>query len=163
MTSGLQHGSKTAISLGCSSRSDLTISNAGDSRVSDVLGLNAEPSTAIFLPVRVLFRHLITRFVKRSRWYSFIFTTCRQYSAISSRPSDSAKYTRLKISFLKQLPPNPIPALRNLLPMRGSQPIELATSSMSAPEHTQIALIELMLLMRWASIELATSLASSDE
>jgi hypothetical protein len=36
-------------------------------------------------------------------------------------------YTRLRMSFWKQLPPKPTLAFRNLLPMRLSMPMERAT------------------------------------
>src|SRR3569833_413109 len=67
------------------------------------------------------------------------------------------------MSFLKQLPPNPMPALRNLSPIRGSQPMDAAASSTSAPVYSQMAASLLMLLIRCASIELATSLESSED
>ena len=44
----------------------------------------------------------------------------------------------------KQLPPKPIPACRNLLPMRSSRPIPRATSTTSAPVSSHTFAISLM-------------------
>ena len=48
------------------------------------------------------------------------------------------------MSFLKQEPPNPTPAFKNLLPMRESLPKTLATSSISASVASQKAESELI-------------------
>ena len=52
------------------------------------------------------------------------------------------------MSFLKQLPPNPGPESRNFDPILVSLPIALETSLTSAPVTSQIALIELIELIR---------------
>src|SRR5271155_2683971 len=70
---------------------------------------------------------------------------------------------RLPTSFLKQEPPKPNPAFKNCGPMRGSNPIDCATSCTSAPVASQIALIELILLIRCASMAFATSFESSED
>lgn len=54
-------------------------------------------------------------------------------------------YTRLRMSFLKQLPPKPIDASRNFWPIRESRPTALATSVTSAPVTSQTADNEFML------------------
>jgi hypothetical protein len=54
------------------------------------------------------------------------------------------------MSFLKQEPPKPTPALRNLVPMRESVPMARATSSMSAPVASQKLESALMDETRWA-------------
>ncbi|OQC72630.1 MAG: hypothetical protein BWX45_00848 [Deltaproteobacteria bacterium ADurb.Bin002] len=65
------------------------------------------------------------------------------------------------MSFLKQDPPKPMPALRNLAPMRLSVPTACATSEMSASAFSQSADMELMEDTRCARKALATSLESS--
>lgn len=55
-----------------------------------------------------------------------LLTEC-QYSATCLRPTVSQMYTRLRMSFWKQLPPKPTEALRNLRPMRESVPMEWPT------------------------------------
>ena len=54
------------------------------------------------------------------------------------------KYTRLRMSFLKQLPPKPGPAFKNLLPILVSVPIAFATSLIFAPVDSHNAEIELI-------------------
>ena len=51
------------------------------------------------------------------------------------------------MSFLKQLPPNPGPELRNFEPIRLSEPIARETSLTSAPVASQSAAIELIELI----------------
>ena len=46
--------------------------------------------------------------------------TCSQYSATSWRPNDLDMYTKFKISFWKQEPPNPTDAFRNLEPIENA-------------------------------------------
>ena len=65
------------------------------------------------------------------------------------------------MSFLKQDPPNPTLALRNLGPMRESMPMAWATSVTSAPVFSQRAEMVLIEEIRWARKALATSLDSS--
>jgi hypothetical protein len=104
-----------------------------------------------------------TRLEKRRFWYSFISTTWRQYAATSGRWRLSLRYTRLRMSFWKQLPPKPTLALRNLGPTRESYPTALATSSMLAPVASQMAERALTEEMRCASMALAASLESSED
>ena len=71
-------------------------------------------------------------------------------------------YIKLSISFLKQLPPNPGPAFKNLEPILLSIPIALETSEMSAPVFShklENVLIELIL---WAKKAFAASLDNSE-
>ena len=89
------------------------------------------------------------------------FTTVSQKFATSLSPKYSAKYTRFKISFLKQLPPNPGPESKNLEPIRLSVPIALDTSLTSAPVASHNAAIELIELILCAKKALAVSFASS--
>jgi hypothetical protein len=65
------------------------------------------------------------------------------------------------MSFLKQEPPKPMPALRNLLPTRLSIPTALATSDTSASVFSHRADMELIEDTRWARKALATNLESS--
>mmetsp|Transcript_65463 Transcript_65463/g.184340 ORF Transcript_65463/g.184340 Transcript_65463/m.184340 type:complete len:210 (+) Transcript_65463:334-963(+) len=136
--------------------------SAGVSRTSPVSFLNAKPRTAIFFLVTVLNSAWMMRMVKVFFWYSFMFTTCCQYEATSSRPNCSQMYTRFRMSFWKQDPPKPMDAFKNFGPMRESVPIARDTSPISAPVRSQSLEMELMLLTRCASIALATSLESSE-
>ena len=65
------------------------------------------------------------------------------------------------MSFLKQDPPKPMLALRNLLPMRLSIPTIFATSETSAPVFSQTAEMALIVEMRWARKKLEASFESS--
>lgn len=84
-----------------------------------------------------------------------------QYSATSGRPRLPLKYTRLRISFWKQLPPKPTLARKKWGPMRRSTPAACATSSTLAPVASQIAAMALIEEMRWASSAFAASFVSS--
>lgn len=64
------------LTLAFSARRYLARVMAGDSRVSPVSFLKANPRMAIFLPVSVLNRQEIMRWRKRFFWCSFISTTC---------------------------------------------------------------------------------------
>ena len=55
-----------------------------------------------------------------------------------------ASFLSAIVSLPKQLPPHPIPALRNFGPMRSSSPIPPATSVTSAPTSSQTLAISLM-------------------
>ena len=60
-------------------------------------------------------------------------------------------YTKLRISFLKQLPPNPGPAFKKNLPILLSIPTALETSFTSAPvfsHNAETVFIELILCAR---------------
>ena len=107
------------------------------------------------LLVTVLNSDLTMRSANRRFWYSFISTTCAQYLATSFKFSCSHSQTRFRMSFWKQLPPNPIEAFRNLGPTRESRPTAYATSSMSAPVASHTALSALMLEMRCARMAFA--------
>mmetsp|Transcript_1787 Transcript_1787/g.3959 ORF Transcript_1787/g.3959 Transcript_1787/m.3959 type:complete len:226 (-) Transcript_1787:610-1287(-) len=137
------------------------MSMAGDSRVSPVSALNAKPRTAIFLELMVLNMVWTTSLPKRSFWWSFILMTCIQYAATWGRPAVSHRYTRLRMSFWKQLPPNPGLHLRNFAPTPGSELTTVMRWSMSAPEASQMALNALTLEMRWARSAFAISFDSS--
>lgn len=56
----------------------------------------------------------------------------------------------MRISFWKQLPPNPIDACKNFDPIRESKPTARATSDTSAPVASQTADKELILDILWA-------------
>mmetsp|Transcript_11865 Transcript_11865/g.36901 ORF Transcript_11865/g.36901 Transcript_11865/m.36901 type:complete len:414 (-) Transcript_11865:231-1472(-) len=155
-------GSYTCTMASSSSRRAAT-SMAADSRVSPVSFLNAQPRMATFLRDTVSNIVLIIFSVKRRRCQSFILITWCQYSATSGRLSDSARYVRLSTSFWKHEPPKPTDALRNLGPMRESEPMARLTSSTSAPVASHTAEMALMDEMRWARKALAVSFESSDD
>lgn len=71
--------------------------------------------------------------------------TCCQYAATSGKLRPSQMYTKLRISFWKQLPPKPIDACKNFEPIRESKPTAFATSVISAPVASHTADSELML------------------
>mmetsp|Transcript_1487 Transcript_1487/g.4033 ORF Transcript_1487/g.4033 Transcript_1487/m.4033 type:complete len:280 (+) Transcript_1487:397-1236(+) len=118
---------------------------------------------AMRLPVTVLNMRLTIMRLKRFFWYSFMVTTEFQYAATSSRPKDSQRYTRLRMSFWKQEPPKPTLDWRKREPMRGSEPMAREISCTSASVASQSAEMELMLLTRCARKALATSLESSED
>ena len=62
----------------------------------------------------------------------------------SPRPSSSARAVNARMSFGRQPPPNPTPALRNLRPMRASCPIASASRVTSASVASAISAIALM-------------------
>ena len=64
------------------------------------------------------------------------------------------------MSFLKQLPPNPILALINLLPIRLSLPMHFCTSRISPPIFSQSIDMLFMEETLWARKQLATNLHS---
>ena len=66
------------------------------------------------------------------------------------------------MSFLKQLPPKPGPAFKNLLPILESIPIALLTSMTFAPVFSHKADTELIELILWAKKALAISFESSE-
>ena len=86
-----------------------------------------------------------------------------QYSAHSSSPNVSHRYTRFRMSFWKHEPPKPTEDCRNLGPMRGSEPMAREISDTLAPVASHRADIELMEETRWARNAFATSLDSSDD
>lgn len=108
------------------------------------------------MSVRIIIRKI--RIIIRIK----IFTWC-QYSATSLRPKDSQIYTRFKISFWKHDPPYPTDAFKNLLPIRTSDPIALAISSISASVCSHKAVIELIEETRCAKNAFATSFDNSDD
>lgn len=81
--------------------------------------------------------------------------TCCQYSATWGKFNPSQIYTKFKISFWKQLPPNPTEACKNFDPIRESSPTARATSETSAPVASQTAESEFILEMRCARNALA--------
>lgn len=68
---------------------------------------------------------------------------------------------RQHISFRRQDPPKPNPARRAFDPIRGSEPATVEISLILAFVASQIALIELILLIRWAIKAFETILPSS--
>ena len=66
------------------------------------------------------------------------------------------------MSFLKQLPSNPGPALRNSLPILLSVPIASETSFILAPVLSHNDDIEFIELIRWAKKALAVNFESSE-
>ena len=60
----------------------------------------------------------------------------------------AAEVHQMRMSFWKQLPPKPGPALRNLDPRRESVPMARATSCTSAPVASQRGAMLLIELMR---------------
>ena len=68
----------------------------------------------------------------------------------------------MRISLVKQLPPNPGPDFKNLLPILESIPIAFETSLIFAPVTSQIAAIELIELIRCAKNAFAVNFDSSE-
>lgn len=66
-------------------------------------------------------------------------------------------------SFFIDLPPNPIPLSKNLLPIRVSDPIQVLTSLTSASYYSQNMAMLLIEDRRWAKKQVATNRESSDE
>ena len=66
------------------------------------------------------------------------------------------------MSFLKQLPPKPGPALRNSDPILLSKPIALETSVIFESVNSHKAEIEFIELILWARNALAISFESSE-
>src|SRR4030042_875401 len=65
--------------------------------------------------------------------------------SVGSNPRDSACDANACTSFLKQLPPNPTPAFRNLSPIRLSNPTPVATTLTSTlGVNSQMFAISLM-------------------
>ena len=108
--------------------------------MSSVPGLNATPSSATVAP-------------ERSRCFFSFPMTRRFCSSLTSMtavrswkwyPELPASCLRAETSLGKQLPPKPMPALRNDRPMRGSWPMPSATVTTSAPTSSQTLAISLM-------------------
>ena len=103
--------------------------------MSSVLALKVTPKTAIFLFLILLFIIFNTLLVNKifRFWFDFITDLTIErldlnFSAIETRPF---------VSFGKQDPPYAGPALKNLLPIRASEPIPTDISSIliSAASH----------------------------
>ena len=102
-------------------------SKAGESRISSLLGLKAAPRTATFASLRsppTASRARSTTWTRRRRLTSSI---SRKKPSARPTPSSSARAWKARISFGKHPPPNPIPAPKNLRPMRSSNPIASAS------------------------------------
>jgi len=136
---------------------------AGDSRVSPVSFLKANPSSVICLSDTVLKSDSTTLVEKRDFWYSFMSITCCQYAATSGKFKHSQMYTKFSMSFWKQLPPKPTDACRNFDPILESRPTARATSEISAPVASHTADSELILEILWAKNAFAASLDSSED
>ena len=106
-----------------------TSSTLAESRMSSVSGLNAIPKTAIFSPLIFPMFCLINS-IMLPICCLFVFSTA--VSKVGFTPVLVEKSIIALTSFGKQEPPYPGPASRNSLPIRGSNPIVLDTSSISA-------------------------------
>ena len=134
--------------------------NAGESRTSSDSGLNAAPSTVTRAsckePPHASFT-ILTSFSRRRR---LIASTSRRKVNAWSAPNSPARAINARMSFGRQPPPNPSPALRNFRPIRSSAPIASASTVISAPDasHTSdTALMKLIFVARKAFAETFTS------
>ena len=107
-------------------------SSAGDSRMSSVSGLNARPQIAICLPSRLPPKCAMHALAEHAL-LALVRALDRVDDRRAARRAAAPVWTSARRSFGKHEPPKPAPANRNLLPMRGSEPMPLRTASMSAP------------------------------
>ena len=75
--------------------------------------------------------------IKNQSQTEVTFTLVSNDEIIKQYPFLFAKYFNALVSFGKQLPPYPIPALKKLEPILGSYDIPFATSSIFAPTSSQ--------------------------
>ena len=89
-----------------------------------------------------------------------MLSTSRRNVSAWLAPSSPARAIKARISFGRHPPPNPMPALRNLRPIRASWPIASANTDTSAPvtSHTSaIALMNEIFVARKAFADVLTS------
>jgi hypothetical protein len=120
--------------------------------------LKERPSSATRLPFRV-WRWRWSFSITRLRWVSFTATVASR-SGVSC-PNSLAAALRAETSFGKHDPPHPMPAFKNLDPMRPSSPMPLATLPMSAPASSHKVEISFMKLILAARKALAAYLIIS--
>ena len=116
------------------------IFNAGALRMSSVLGLNDSPSTPMVLP-SITQSSCSRRLTNRRQARSLICSIARTNAG--SMPAVSSVFLKAAMSLGKQLPPNPMPGLKNCRPIRGSMPMASSTSRLSAWECSQSSAMRL--------------------
>lgn len=136
----------------------LMIVSDGASRMSSVSGLKESPQIPISFPSNDP-RCFCSFLKRRSFWLSLISST--DFRREKSQSSSCPFWINALTSFGKQLPPYPIPAFKNLSPMRLSRPIPFAMSLMFPPERSQKPAISLMKLILVARKEFAAYLMIS--
>ena len=97
----------------------------------------------------------------RERRRRLISSTSRRKVRAWSAPSSPARAMNARMSLGRQPPPKPMPALRNLRPIRSSWPIASASWETSAPAASQTSAMALMKEILVARNALAEALTSS--
>ncbi len=103
--------------------------------MSSVFGLNARPHTAIVFP---FVTHRASSIFWTNSSCACLLILCTSLSNPKLYPSSSAIVSNAETSLGKQLPPHPMPAFRNALPIRLSIPMPSVTWSMLAPESSHM-------------------------
>ena len=134
--------------------------SAGESRTSSECGLNATPSTPMRRPTIEPPSSSRARSTIRTRRRMLIESTSRRNVSAWSTPSSPARAMNARMSFGRQPPPNPSPALRKRRPIRSSIPIASASWVTSAPVASHSSAIALMNEIFVARNELAATLTS---